>query len=646
MNDPRVEKQKPVPPFVQFCCAAIPQVFDDSLSYYEALCAMWKYLDETVKVINNNAMITEDFIFKVNELHDYVENYFANLDVQEEINNKLDAMAEDGTLQEIITTYMQANVAWTFDTVADMKLAENLIAGSYARTLGFHSLNDGGGATYYITDTGTANEMDVIAIDTLYANLVKPLVVSPKMYGAYGDGTHDDTAVIQYCINENSTITFTPATYLVSPSDTADDMNFYNAIVIGSNKIVDLNGSTLKLTAVDGAEKEKYCVVRIKECNNAILKNGFILGDREDHIGTVSEYGHGISCLRCTNSKIENVNVSKCTGDGIVLQAEFTSSEDYICSSNHIEINNCEVSYCRRNGISNIGCDDLTVTGCYVHDISGTSPQACIDIEGNLNSREEYPKNTVIYNCRLINEGTSDRGLLVYDRSYDSKVFDCVISSVVYYGKCDIRNVVADTVKNYADDPVEIVDSRIADLWSTGAEFIANGCEIEKLTINKTSDRTSCTMKFNECLLKLVASSNNSPEYTLEFNKCRLEFDGLINFEGKTKYATFNGCIINTVQRIMSSKLTTLKMYNNIIHITSNSATGLVYDTGLTNIEIIGNTITGTHTTSFTGTMFNATTLASAVFIGNTCTEITTISSGTITSLVSKLNFQEALNQA
>ena len=102
MTDPKVEKQPPVPPFVQFCCAAIPQVFDDSLSYYEAVCAMWKYLDETVKVINNNALVTEDFIAKFDELKSYVEHYFDNLDVQEEINNKLDAMVEDGTLEQLL----------------------------------------------------------------------------------------------------------------------------------------------------------------------------------------------------------------------------------------------------------------------------------------------------------------------------------------------------------------------------------------------------------------------------------------------------------------------------------------------------------------------------------------------------------------
>lgn len=44
------------------------------------------------------------------ELKDFVEDYFDNLDVQEEINNKLDAMAEDGTLEEIVENYLGSNL--------------------------------------------------------------------------------------------------------------------------------------------------------------------------------------------------------------------------------------------------------------------------------------------------------------------------------------------------------------------------------------------------------------------------------------------------------------------------------------------------------------------------------------------------------
>ena len=98
-----------VPPFVKFVCANVPMVFDDSLSYYEALCALWKYVQGMTDVINNNATLEEEYIEKFNELSGkfdelktYVETYFDNLDVQEEINNKLDDMAEDGTLQRLL----------------------------------------------------------------------------------------------------------------------------------------------------------------------------------------------------------------------------------------------------------------------------------------------------------------------------------------------------------------------------------------------------------------------------------------------------------------------------------------------------------------------------------------------------------------
>ena len=144
--------------------------------------------------------IVEEYVAKFTELKDFVDNYFDNLDVQEEINNKLDAMAEDGTLQEIITAYIQSNVAWTFDTVSDMKSATNLTSNSYARTLGFHDVNDGGGALYKITDTGTANEMDVIAVGSLYANLIED-EVTPIMLGASGDGLSDDAGSIRQALN-------------------------------------------------------------------------------------------------------------------------------------------------------------------------------------------------------------------------------------------------------------------------------------------------------------------------------------------------------------------------------------------------------------------------------------------------------------
>lgn len=106
MENDKPKMMNPVPPFVKFVCANVPMVFDDSLSYYEALCALWKYVSDMTDVINNNAMLEEEYIAKFEELKTFVDTYFDNLDVQEEINNKLDAMVEDGTLQELIDNYL------------------------------------------------------------------------------------------------------------------------------------------------------------------------------------------------------------------------------------------------------------------------------------------------------------------------------------------------------------------------------------------------------------------------------------------------------------------------------------------------------------------------------------------------------------
>lgn len=163
------------------------------------------------KLSKNTKTTVEDYINQFNELHDYVHDYFDNLDVQEEINNKLDEMADDGTLQEIIADYIQTKVTWTYDTVAEMKLATNLINGSYAQTLGYHATNDGGASLYKIrtiTNADVVDEALLIALSdaSLVAELIVEDHITPEQFGCYGDGTHDDTTNLQKAINSGYNI--------------------------------------------------------------------------------------------------------------------------------------------------------------------------------------------------------------------------------------------------------------------------------------------------------------------------------------------------------------------------------------------------------------------------------------------------------
>ena len=81
----------------------IPTSFAQSLSYFEALQKLAKYIkDILIPALNDDTAAIAELQAKYVELKNYVDTYFDDLNVQEQINNKLDAMAESGELADII----------------------------------------------------------------------------------------------------------------------------------------------------------------------------------------------------------------------------------------------------------------------------------------------------------------------------------------------------------------------------------------------------------------------------------------------------------------------------------------------------------------------------------------------------------------
>ena len=102
---PEMGNYKTLQPFRYWCQKVLPLVYDDSLSYYELLCKVVDYLNKTmedVEVLHGDVTNLHE---AYEELQGYVNNYFSTLDVQEEINNKLDVMAKDGTLSSIMVKF-------------------------------------------------------------------------------------------------------------------------------------------------------------------------------------------------------------------------------------------------------------------------------------------------------------------------------------------------------------------------------------------------------------------------------------------------------------------------------------------------------------------------------------------------------------
>lgn len=121
-----------ISPFRFWCQKVLPLVYDDSLSYYELLCKVVEQLNKTAKDLNS---MGED----ITTLYNFVNNYFKNLDVQTEINNKLDEMAQNGKLTAllepiippIITDWLTEHVEPTSPVVDSTLTIRNAAADAY-----------------------------------------------------------------------------------------------------------------------------------------------------------------------------------------------------------------------------------------------------------------------------------------------------------------------------------------------------------------------------------------------------------------------------------------------------------------------------------------------------------------------------------
>lgn len=102
---PELGDYKTLQPFRYWCQKVLPLAYDDSLSYYELLCKVVDYLNKTMEDVETLHGDVTNLHTAYEELQSYVNNYFNTLDVQEEIDNKLNTMASDGTLSRLLGGY-------------------------------------------------------------------------------------------------------------------------------------------------------------------------------------------------------------------------------------------------------------------------------------------------------------------------------------------------------------------------------------------------------------------------------------------------------------------------------------------------------------------------------------------------------------
>lgn len=264
--------------FTNYIYKAIPLAFDESMSYYETLLGLLHYLKNVIiPTVNNNADAVAELQNLYEELRLYVDDYFKGLDVQEEINNKLDEMVEDGTLPEIIASYLNSKTIFGFDNVESMKNATNLIDGSYAKTLGFYEKNDGGSALYKIreiTNNDVVDNMFIISLnnENLIAELITLNQVNVLQIGAKPDNVTDNTSILQnganYCKNNHLKYYIPEGSYKTG-SITIDEVKF-----IRIEGDINLINSTDDLNIYENVNGETPNIYINKVTNGNIIMKG------------------------------------------------------------------------------------------------------------------------------------------------------------------------------------------------------------------------------------------------------------------------------------------------------------------------------------------------------------------------------------
>ena len=167
-------------------------------------------------------------------------------------------------------------------------------------------------------------------------------------------------------------------------------------ILLESNMTVDLNKSTI---IQKDSKETHYSIFDIDGKQNVRLINGTIQGERYTHdyqtIQSTHQWGMGIEIKDSSNIEISNLNIKSTTGDAIYISEK----------AENVDINNCRIEDCRRQGISIIEGKNINIYQNEIFNIQGQTPQSGIDLESNFDT--QLIDNVNIYENRFYSFGNN-----------------------------------------------------------------------------------------------------------------------------------------------------------------------------------------------------------------------------------------------
>lgn len=349
---PNLGEYKSLQPFRFWCQKVLPLVYDDSLSYYELLCKVVDYLNKTMEDVETLHGDVTNLHKAYAELQGYVNNYFNNLDIQNEINNKLDELVKSGKFDTILDNYFQKKCN-TYKTAIDMINDASLTEGCFCVTQGYYAQGDAGSAMYYITNSPDSEILCVELENKLYARLCFN-DYTVNVCGLGVKGSDDIGALINKLLTVKAfkwhTIYLPYGTYTQNTPIISDNVTNFKILGDYGSTVINATSDIFRLYGASYSEIENIIF------NGNGENIGWSLSDK--HHDTQQDRSSFTKITNCTFSNFKvsitidapsgynhfnNVNITKIPENGIGIRiGEFYSNTAGILP-NYIYFNDCNI---------------------------------------------------------------------------------------------------------------------------------------------------------------------------------------------------------------------------------------------------------------------------------------------------------------
>lgn len=591
---------KKLTPFKWFVLENFPFIEPDfdALTEWQLFCKLGKEINKIINSENTLGTQLENVTNAFIALQNYVNNYFDNLDLQEEVNNKLNDMVADGSLQNIISVYVNENITKTFNTYNDFITDNELINGMTCKTLGFYEINDGGSCLYKLTNIQPNDNTYYIELNNnLYAYIINTNnYFSIKQLGAKeNDLSFDNALLFNNAFKINKNILIPNGNYYI---DT--DITIPSDITIKWNE----NATIIKKPT----DRELYRMFDIFRVENVTFINPTIIGDKNTHIGTSGEYGYPIYIAESQNIKIYNADISQAWGDGIYIGLKYMSNP--VQNTDNILIDNFYIHNISRNGITIGTGTNITIKNGIISDVNRTSPKAGIDIEiendelpnvylSNINIENVKIDNTYLGISMNLNKLT---GININSINIKDIEFEKVDFGMTYYngnpiGNLNINNIIFNNYKTpffftnkgenlktninniYINNKIEAsTDDHFNSIFTltVGESYTSGNININNVTINNYLN-----LKRFLSILRQTSGTTTTIN-NIKINKCNTE--NLINYILITNINNINiensdlKYITDTQKSISQYDFVNNLIFNNITAYTQNLISSAIPD--------------------------------------------------------------------